>query len=398
MPAFIHGRRLLSKQLEFMKKLLKEVDIKTIIILFLGWKLMNLLAYFFAFNFVKLNSTNFLGGGLKNYVNLPFIFSWANFDGEHYLSIAIIGYKGLEQAFFPVYPSLIRALAGPFGTNYTILVILGLLISNVAFLISLILLWKLVCLDFSKKVAFWTLLLMAVFPTSFYFGAMYNESLFLMLTLSVFLLVRSGNYFFASLMGFVSTATRIFGLLTLPALILDLIREKKVNVRTLWLFLIPGGLALYMLYQYLTVSDPIAFYRLQKLVGEQHQSGITLLPQVFYRYFKILSTVDFNNLIYQTMVLEVITALAFTLLPIYGFFKKMRWSYVAFALINFLMPTVQGSFSSVPRYVLVLFPSFLALAIFLEKYPKWYKVALVVLSVVWLFCENVLFLRGYWIA
>lgn len=380
-----------------MKQLIKTDYIK-IISLFLGWKIILLIASFFAIQFTKLNGRNFLGGGYENYISNPYLFAWANFDGEHYLSIASIGYKGLEQAFFPVYPIFIKTLATPFGINQSSLVISGLIISNVALLLSLILLWKLVVLDFSREIAFWTCLVLLAFPTSFYFGSMYNESLFLLLTLLAFLLVRKNDFFAASLVGCTSTATRIFGLLTLPALILDLIREKKFKKQMLWLVLIPGGLILYMFYQYLTVGDPIAFYRLQKIVGEQHQSGITLLPQVFLRYFKILTTVDPNNLIYQTVVLELITAIAFVFLPIYGFFKRLRWSYVFFAFFSFLMPTIQGSFSSVPRYVIVLFPSFLALAILLNNFPKWFKIVFLTLSIIWLFCESVLFLRGYWIA
>lgn len=381
-----------------MRKFLKEIDLKSILLIFLSWKIILLLAFVFAFNFTKLNSHNFLGGGLNNYNSNPLIFSWANFDGEHYLSIATIGYRGLEQAFFPVYPMLIRLLSAPLGSEQSTLVFFGLLISNIAFFISLILLWKLVSLDYSKEIALWTCLILAAFPTSFYFGSMYNESLFLLLTLSVFTLVRKNNFLGAALIGFISTGTRIFGLLILPSLILDLTRERKFKKQMLWLLIIPGGFVLYMFYQYLTVGDPIAFYRLQKIVGEQHQSGITLLPHVFLRYFNILTSVSPSNLIFQTMVLETVVAVAFTLLPIYGLFKGLRWSYVFFAFFNFLMPTIQGSFSSVPRYVIVLFPSFIVLALLLNKFPKWFKIVFLVLSTIWLFCETVLFLRGYWIS
>src|SRR4030042_3666725 len=38
------------------------------------------------------------------------LWSWANFDGVHYLLLAEKGYAfGLTQAFFPVYPLLIKA-------------------------------------------------------------------------------------------------------------------------------------------------------------------------------------------------------------------------------------------------------------------------------------------------
>jgi len=40
------------------------------------------------------------------------LYSWANFDGAHYINIARDGYHQFDQAFFPLYPLMIRALGG----------------------------------------------------------------------------------------------------------------------------------------------------------------------------------------------------------------------------------------------------------------------------------------------
>ncbi|HHT9153693.1 MAG TPA: hypothetical protein ACFYEM_09225, partial [Candidatus Hypogeohydataceae bacterium YC40] len=78
------------------------------------WRFYLIIITLFAVHFVPLGyKDRFLGGGSINYAIAPEIFSWANFDGEHYSSIAIFGYKGLEQAFFPVYPKLIGLLISP---------------------------------------------------------------------------------------------------------------------------------------------------------------------------------------------------------------------------------------------------------------------------------------------
>ena len=74
----------------------------------LTWKLILVVISFLAIMLVPLaQKDKFLGGGFKNFELSPQLFSWANFDGEHYLSISIFGYKHLEQAFFPVYPMLV---------------------------------------------------------------------------------------------------------------------------------------------------------------------------------------------------------------------------------------------------------------------------------------------------
>lgn len=377
-------------------------DIFKILIIFLGWKLFLIGVLLFAIQNVSLGySDRFLGGGPINYHIAPEVFSWANFDGEHYLSISIHGYKFLEQAFFPVYPMLISFFAQPFSQDSfsTLLfsAISGLMISNVAFFFALLFLFELIREDFSKRIAFLTIIILLVFPTSFYFGAVYNESLFLLLSVLSFYAARKSKWWIAGILGAISSATRIFGLILFPSILLEL--WKKKNIATLfWIFLIPSGLLLYMLYQWIYFGDPLLYYKLQKIVGEQHQSGLTLLPQVYFRYIKMIFTVDPSNPIYQTVILEFSLGILFFILPIYGYFKKVRVSYIVYAMIGFLLPTIQGSFSSVPRYVIVFFPSFLVAALWMENKPKILQLIILISSLIILFIETALFLRGYWIA
>lgn len=378
-------------------------EIKKIIALFLGWRIFLVALLLIGINFVPLGSKDrYLGGGFINYSIAPGLFSWANFDGEHYLSISIIGYKDLEHAFFPVYPFLMSTVTNLFAADFTSQLVystlVGLLIANFSFLLSLILLFDLLRIDYPRKIVFLTLFLILVFPTSFYFGAVYSEAIFLLLSVVSFYFARKGRWLPAAIFGALASATRVFGVLLLPSFLLEA-RQQKSSVKSwFWIFFIPLGLIAYMIYQWQTVGDPLAFYHLQKIVGEQHQPGLTLLPQVYFRYLKMLLSVDPANPIYQTIVLEFVVGIAFFLLPIYGHFKKIRLSYVFFALVGFLTPTIQGSFSSVPRYVIVFFPSFLALALWLSDKKRWVKIIFGAVSIIWLALETILFIRGYWVS
>lgn len=378
-------------------------EIFKILLIFVSWRLFLIAALLFAISSVPLGyKDRFLGGGFKNYHLAPEVFSWANFDGEHYLSIAIFGYKGLEQAFFPAFPILINIFSKPFAqdmfSSLLSATLVGLFISNVAFFLSLIVLWKLIKIDFPQKICLLTVILIATFPTSFYLGAVYNESLFLLISALAFYNARKGHWFLAAILAAVASATRIFGILLLPAFLIEAYQQRASLIKTFWIFFIPLGLGLYMYYQYITVGDPLAFYNLQKIVGEQHMSGITLLPHVYYRYIKMFLSVDINNPIYQTIVMEFLVGIIFLILPIYGYFKKIRWSYIFYALTGFLLPTIQGSFSSIPRYVIVFFPAFLAFALWLDCKPKFIKILTIILFIGLLFIETTLFLRGYWVA
>ncbi|MDO8638370.1 MAG: mannosyltransferase family protein [Candidatus Daviesbacteria bacterium] len=384
------------------KHLKLSPDTIKICLVFFGWKALLAIVSLLAIRLIPLGYTDrFLGGGPINFKLTPAFFSWANFDGEHYLSIAMFGYKGLEQAFFPVYPLLISFFAKLFSQDLMSLLInstiVGLIISNATFLIALLFLYDLIRIDFPKKIAFFVILLIICFPTSFFFGAVYNESLFLLLTVLAFLHARKGNWFWASIFGMIAAATRIFGVLLFPAFIVEAILQKKYK-QAFWIFLIPAGLGLYMYFQYLNVGDALAFYHIQTLVGEQRQSNLVILPQVYFRYIKMIFTVDMQNPIYQTVLLEFITGIAFFILPIYGYFKKIRASYLFYAFVGFIITTVQGSFSSVPRYVLVFFPSFIALAIWFDRFPRFLKIIFLSISALLLIIEAALFLRGYWIA
>lgn len=380
-----------------------STEVKKIIGIFFIWKVFLIICLFIAINYIPLAYVDrFLGGGPINYANFPYLFSWANFDGEHYIAIAIFGYKGLEQAFFPVYPILINFFSRPdifnipaslFSASFW-----GIIISNFSLLASLILLFKLIIIDYPKKIAWLTIIVLLVFPTSFYFGAVYSESIFLLISLISFYFARKGNFFIASIIGIFASATRVFGLLLLPAYFLEARQQKASLKKYFWIFIIPMGLIIYMIYQWWLVGDPFSFYKLQKLVGEQHQSGLTLLPQVYFRYLKMIFSVDPTAPIYQTIILEFITGILFFILPIYGFIKKVRPAYCLYALIGFLLPTIQGSFSSVPRYILVFFPSFLSLAIFISVIPKFWRFLIISIFITLLAIETILFLRGYWVA
>ena len=80
-------------------------------------------------------------------------------------------------------------------------------------------------------------------------------------------------------------------------------------------------------------------------------------------------------------------------------FKKVRSSYAIFALLSYLTPTLTGSFSSMPRFALSIFPAFIVLALLLEK-PKRKRVKKIylIISIILSIISVALYTRGYFIA
>ncbi len=371
--------------------------IVSIICLFIIWKFVLFIVSVASYELLPLYSTHLLGGGFNYYLTNFYLLPWANFDGEHFIAIAQFGYQQYTQAFFPFYPLTFTAAKIIPADPLLSLAIGGLVISSISFPAALVFLYKLLLLDYTENISLGVIFLLIIFPTSFYFNAIYSESLFLFLIVSSFYFFRTKKYFLAGLLGFFASLTRVFGVLLFFSYLLEMYQYKIPLKKVLWIFLIPLGLLTYMFYLYFSVGDFLAFYTLQLIVGEQHQKGIVLTPQVIYRYIRIFLTSPWSQT-FSTTVLEFVTGILFFVLPLIGIFKKIRYSYLFFAFFGYFLTTVQGSFSSLPRYVLVLFPSFIILALMIKTLPKPIIYILAIASFILLVIETAFFVRGYWVA
>jgi Gpi18-like mannosyltransferase len=343
---------------------------------------------------------NFLGGEKANYLANPWLWSWLNFDGVHYLAIAEVGYQSLTYFYFPVFPFVTRFFGNLIGGGQINYAIFGLIVSNVSFFIALLGLWKLIVKEFDSKVAKLTILLMLFSPTSFYFGSYYTESLFLALTVWSFYFLRHGKSVYGGVLGAISTAVRIIGVALAPAFFIEFLQDKRKNFLTLVnIVLIPTGIGVYIYYLYTKTGDPFNFLSTVSIFGAQRSSSFIFLPQVFYRYFfKIIPSVSYSyfpNVF--TTYLELFAGILFLGLSILSFWK-LKAGYATYLSLGYLIPTLSGSFSSLPRYVLVLFPAFILMAMYIKSWPKVWKVLLFGVLFIGLGLATSLFARGYWIS
>jgi Gpi18-like mannosyltransferase len=376
---------------------------KKILIYFLSWRILLIFLVYLGIHLFPLQN-NFLGGGIKVYLQNPYLWSWANFDGEHYLAIAREGYRPLTYFFFPLYPILIKSFVKILNTSIFSYLLSGLFISNFAFLIGLIGFVKLILLNFNKSIAIWSVIILLLFPTSFYFAGVYSESLFFALSVWSLYFAKKGNWILAGFLGMMSSATRIFGLALLSALFVEYllqIKSKKIsfNFNFIGILIIPFGLVIYCYYLYLTTGDYLAFFHNLSIYGDQRSTKLILFPQVFYRYiFKIIPALSFNYFpIVFTTFLELITGILAFLVTIWMFYKKY-YTYAVFSLSIYILSTLSGSFSSFPRYILSIFPLFIMLSLWLSNFNRLAKTLLLSLLLFLLAISLALFCRGYWVA
>ncbi len=196
-------------------------------------------------------SINYFLESSKTLVSNLLISPWANFDGVYYLLIAEEGYT-VNAGFFPLFPLAINFIASIFGNTLPfseIQYFTALFLISIFFLISLILFYKLVRLDYKKHTAMWSFIFLLLFPTSFFFAAIYSESLFLLLLILSFYFARKRNWLLASIFAMLLTATRFVGIAILPALLYEFYIAEKTLLKTkaISLLTIPAGLIGYSL-------------------------------------------------------------------------------------------------------------------------------------------------------
>jgi hypothetical protein len=367
------------------------------------------------------------------------IYSFAGFDGVHYLTIALNGYHsaGLIQAFFPVWPLVLRVgdyISHLLNLRFLNPITWGLAV-NFLLLSGLLFLWHqfvtkvypdlLITKKSFSKAGFWfwfPIVLILIFPTSLFYFALYSETLFLTLVLGVFLAAHYRKWSVVVALTILASATRIVGVLLVPAVILEFWWQhqtqatqqyrwqalkqsiypksifdfiKKHFLMISFLMLGSLGLLSYMTYLYFTFNDSFLFKTVQSEWGHQRSSSIVLYPQVVYRYIKMLLTSFEFSIGWWSVLQEFIFGLLAPLLPLL-LFKKIRPSHLLFGLLVLLVPISTGTFSSLPRYSLATFPILISLLYILKDRPN-LAIFWIVCSTLLLICNTILFTQGYWV-
>jgi len=371
------------------------------------------------------------GEYLLNYHLPKFISSLANFDGINYIIIASQRYYQYEQAFFPFYPMLIKILSPIFANNH---LLTGLIISNLSFLLGLFIFVKyleeLLChpeLDSGshllkirsrnefgmtkKGFIFWTVVFFVTFPTSFFFGAVYTEGLFFFLAVSSLYFAKKERYMLAGIFAFLASLTRLLGVFLIIPFLFTLWPKrfkilKSYNPKVLLLLSPLLGFLTYSLYLFKTTGDPFFFLTAQPAFGAHRSAHLIFLPQVYFRYFKIFLTASHNfqyfislfeflvfNLVFFVVILNLFASLRSGIqdlikikqLPKPIFTKVTmgkqvrndkkefdydRFGLGLFSLTNLVLPTLTGTFSSIPRYALLSLSFFIFMGEIKNTYLK----------------------------
>lgn len=349
------------------------------------------------------------------------IWRFANMDGLNYLRIARNGYNLDNIPFFPLYPLIVRFFANTFF-HHRYFTPISQIVSNLSFLASLFVTYKIIQKDRYTKLFPTILLIMISFPTAFFYGASYNDSLFFLLASLSIYSVRRYSLFSASMWGALATLVRLngvvlfvfiltehfikankieyfpqflsrlpkFSLLVKKAFSLKQIIRKKLYLT----FIIPASFLSFLLYIQLKFGNWHLLFSTMKIWG---QDRIILLPQVFWRYFKILVVYPTFKLNYWIAAIELLFVIFYIFILAYSF-NKLRISYWIFMFFSFLIPSLTGTFAGMPRYGLHLYPLFLSTTLFLNSTNSLVRILYFTTSIFLLFVMLAFYVNGYFVA
>ncbi|MGH9223573.1 MAG: mannosyltransferase family protein [Acidimicrobiales bacterium] len=329
---------------------------------------------------------------INSFPGRPWLSGWVQWDAGWFNNIADNGYFydwriPSSVAFFPGYPAAMR-VAGTFIGNYMLAGILVTLASGVA---AVLMFTTWVRARLSPAAAWTAVLLLIVYPFSFFFvGAIYVEALFVASILAAFLLLEKGHPVLAGLVGAFVTATRHVGIAIIVGLVWrqleirgafggedgprwrrwvpDLRKVKPGDYGVLLACLGTIGFCLYLWWHW---DNPLLFIEAQK------SWGVDEGPRTWYKAHFFTEIRDFRSpfawIVYVSH--PIMTILACCFLPrVFRRFGRAYGMYAFFAL--FLPALTLPNFFGMGRYVLPAFPCFAAAGEWLSERPRRRRVIL----------------------
>lgn len=292
--------------------------------------------------------------------------AWERFDGLWYLRIADGGYDSGDgsAAFFPLYPLTIRGMSFALGGHP---LAAALLVSNLAFLAALMMLYVLSRSELGEEDARKAVVYAAVFPTAFFFISPYSESLFMLLVLVSVWGARRRRWAAAAAAGILAALTRNLGLLLVGVLAVEAIhqalerRPRRLQPRAVLASIAPvAGTLAYLAYWRARSGDWLAPLHQQTGWQRQLENPLFTLMDATREAFRWIAVYPggYHLLDWLVVVPVVVAAVyaAWRFRPAYGL-------YVVGSLLVPLSYVFAGRpLMSVPRFALPLFPVYWAFA------------------------------------
>ena len=321
----------------------------------------------------------------------PILGIWDRWDAPHFFEVAANGYgpptDPARIVLFPMYP-----LAIAFASVIASPLVAGMAISFAATLTAAVGLHRLVRMDDARPAGRSAVIAMLVFPTAFAFVAPYSEALFLAFAVWSYVEARRGDWRGAGLLGALAALTRLQGVFLLPALAVEYwLQRRRLDRDFGWVLFIASGLAVYLAINLHWFGNPLYFVGVQRDTFQV----VNVMPwQALAGLWSGLTTTppsEFWATVYLAPAMAFLALTAATAWTVAS--RHSRPGYAVYAGISLLSFLSLSWPISVPRYVLGVFPVFLAAGAAARRTGG---VAVVAGSTLLLGLCTTLFVIGHW--
>lgn len=287
-------------------------------------------------------------------------------DATQFERIAQDGYHSSGElqeliVYPPLYPYTVRLV------EYLIpsFLVAGLLISAIASVAAGYFIQAIVRVDGGDDAeASRSLWYFFVFPTAYFLAMPYTEAMFMALLLGSFFFARRGDWMWAGVLGGLCTATRLSGIVLIPALIIEALHQNKWNPRAFQLeqlaaFLIaPLGFLFFLWLNHYYQNDYFAFIDFEQKNWFHHRIWPWESLKEAWEWVTQANSGFLRASIYETRLAAAAITAALLLIGV----RWLRPSYQIFGWLSLIMFLSVSFQISLPRYVLTIFPMYFVLA------------------------------------
>lgn len=327
-----------------------------------------------------------------------FFSAWRQYDAYHYVKLAELGYSGYTEdgrplflVFFPLYPWLMRALH-VIVPHYQLC---GHIISTACYVGSCWLMTKMVTEEFGRRVGRMSLLFLTAYPFAFFFSSVHTESLFLLLSLASFYLIRRHRYPLAGVFGALAALTRMQGVfLAVVAFVEYCMTEHPVQKlkardwsalwhdlwgKLFWMAVVGLGTLTYLGLNFAVTGDPFSFTVFQRERWYQGTTLFTVSLSKLWRGF-LHPSAGYEFTAYTTWGPQLVLFVFCLIFLLYGVRRLPPvWTFY-YAVCVFLNFSLNNPLSCC-RYIACAFPLPVMLAMGSQKRPMLGRFLLVVYGV-----------------
>ena len=294
---------------------------------------------------------------------------WQRFDTMRYLSLARDGYTEENSVFPPLYPLAIRgvglAVRAVTGARVGVAnLAAAIVISNVALVGALALLYHVATVEMGPSVGVRTLIYLVFFPVGFFLFAAYTESLFLLFALGSVWAARRGRPLSGGVLGLLAALTRLTGWGLFVPLAYEYMRQRKfewrrIEWRGLAALLPPLGLLLFVGWRQAVGLPPLSDIYRQYWFQSTGVPGIDVV-----RSLVTVLTGAGPRAGEYTLVLDLATVVLLAVTTVFVV-RRLGTTYGLYSvmmLLFMLLPTSElKPLYSFSRYALAFFPTFMVL-------------------------------------